>query len=528
MFTESDKKQMAAKGIDPAAAAAQVERFRAGFPYVALDRPATPGDGITQVADDDAQRLIERHAQMLRRRSALKFVPASGAATRMFKKLFETLALYDASPDSYLQSLVDRSFDSVYFFCEHLEKFAFYADLAEAARQAGDNLGARLAKKDYAYALRLLLSAQGLDYGQTPKGLIKFHRYGDHSRTAAEEHLVEAADYAAAGGAARLHFTVSPEHLEAFRRLMADVVPGYEERLGVRFQIDFSTQDPATDTLAVDMGNQPFRGADGGLLFRPAGHGALLENLNRVDAERVFIKNIDNVAAEGRKADTVRHKMILSGLLDELVEQAHTHLLWLESPDAPGADQLAAMLDFCAEKLNAPHPFGPADLATDAGRAAAAQWLRGTLDRPTRVCGMVRNEGEPGGGPFWVRGDDGRLSLQIVESSQIDPADDAQRALLAAATHFNPVDLVCNLADHHGRKYDLRRYRDDNTGFISVKSSNGKDLKAMELPGLWNGAMARWNTVFVEVPATTFNPVKTVNDLLRKEHLAAKDLMEGM
>ena len=327
-----------------------------------------------------------------------------------------------------------------------------------------------------------------------------FHAYPDGARKAVEEHLVEGAAYASTDGVARIHFTVSPEHRAGFESLLAEKVPLYEKRFGIRYEISFSVQKPSTDTIAVNPDNTPFRQEHGSLLFRPAGHGALIENLNEIDADIIFIKNIDNVTTDARRGDTIRYKKVLAGLLLELQEQAFAHLRALEA----GTADLAEVAAFVEQRLCVKLPA-----------AYDAALLRAVLDRPIRVCGMVRNEGEPGGGPFWVANPDGTESLQIAESSQISPDD---MPLMKSATHFNPVDLVCGVRTSQGGKFDLRRYTDPSTGFISSKSSGGRELRAQELPGLWNGAMARWNTVFVDVPITTFSPVKVVQDLLRPQH----------
>ena len=340
----------------------------------------------------------------------------------------------------------------------------------------------------------------GLGYGQKPKGLVTFHAYPEGGRKAVEEHLVESAVYAAARGVARIHFTVSPEHIAGFETLLAEKVPVYEQRFGIRYDISFSVQKPSTDTIAVNPDNTPFRQDDGTLLFRPAGHGALVENLNEIDADLVFIKNIDNVTTDAQRGDTIRYKKVLAGILLDLQDRAFEYLKALEV----GGAELEPIVEFIEQRLCVKLP-------ADYDSAL----LRAVLDRPIRVCGMVRNEGEPGGGPFWASNADGTQSLQIAESSQIAPAD---QPLMKAATHFNPVDLVCGVRDSKGRKFDLRRYTDPATGFISSKSSGGRELRAQELPGLWNGMMSRWNTIFVDVPITTFSPVKVVQDLLRPQH----------
>ena len=439
-------------------------------------RAASPGDGVLTLSDTEAAAAAERYEQAAAGLSVVKFVPASGAATRMFKELFEFVN--DGKRGKGIDTLL-----------ENIGKFAFWPELKALLPAGADD--------------RTIVSAivnEGLGYGRKPKGLVTFHAYPEGARKAVEEHLVEGAVYAAANGVAKIHFTVSPEHIEGFQELLAAKVPVYEKRFGIRYDISFSVQKPSTDTIAVNPDNTPFRQDDGTLLFRPAGHGALIENLNEIDADVVFIKNIDNVTTDALRGDTIRYKKVLAGILLDLQERAFEYLKALEV----GGAELEPIVEFIEKRLCVKLP-GSYDSAV----------LRAVLDRPIRVCGMVRNEGEPGGGPFWVGNPDGTQSLQIAESSQISPDD---LPLMRSATHFNPVDLVCGMKNSKGVRFDLRRYTDPSTGFISSKSSGGRDLRAQELPGLWNGAMAKWNTVFVDVPITTFSPVKVVQDLLRPQH----------
>ena len=476
MFTEKDLHQIEQHGLTREAVERQIENFRRGFPFLKVVRAASPGDGVVVVDDAAADAAQARYEQAAHGLSVVKFVPASGAATRMFKELFEFVN----------EGKRGKGIDTL---LENIECFAFWPELKAVLPEGADD--------------RTVVSCivkQGLNYGQKPKGLVTFHAYPDGARKAVEEHLVEGAAYASTDGVARIHFTVSPEHRAGFESLLAEKVPLYEKRFGIRYEISFSVQKPSTDTIAVNPDNTPFRQEDGSLLFRPAGHGALIENLNEIDADIIFIKNIDNVTTDARRGDTIRYKKVLAGLLLELQEQAFTHLRALEA----GTADLAEVAAFVEQRLCVKLPA-----------ACDAALLRAVLDRPIRVCGMVRNEGEPGGGPFWVANPDGTESLQIAESSQISPDD---MPLMKSATHFNPVDLVCGVRTSQGGKFDLRRYTDPSTGFISSKSSGGRELRAQELPGLWNGAMARWNTVFVDVPITTFSPVKVVQDLLRPQH----------
>lgn len=463
-------------GLTPAALETQLKNFREGFPFLPVTRAASCGDGIRVLDAAGIEQAAARYDRAKESLRVVKFVPASGAATRMFKDLFEFVR--EGRRTAVVGELLANR-----------RRFAFWPELRTIIGDDADEL--RTVEN---------IVAEGLRYGETPKGLVSFHRYGDEVRKAVEEHLVEGAQYAAAGGEVKIHFTVSPEHLTRFEALLAEKIPGYESRFGVKYRISFSVQDPSTDTLAVNPDCTPFRRADGRLLFRPAGHGALIGNLGKIDADIVFVKNIDNVTTDARRSDTVLYKKALAGVLLALQERIFEYLMALEVPGAE-LEPIAAFIEneLCVK------------LPKDYGTAL----LRQVLDRPIRVCGMVRNEGEPGGGSFWVAGADGLETLQIAESNQIAPE---KRELMRSATHFNPVDLVCSFRTSKGGRFDLREFVDPATGFISRKSDGGRELLAQELPGLWNGAMARWNTVFVEVPITTFSPVKVVTDLLRPEH----------
>ncbi len=505
MFTEQDLIQISAQGITIEKIDRQIEHFVNGFPYLNAIRAATVGDGIVRVNKEQLTTYTRRFDEVAGDYSLMKFVPASGAATRMFKSLFAAL-----------DGKSDKSVDT---FFERIQEFAFYDDLKAAMAAKGLNIE----EVDRLTVLRFLLTDEGLDYGNLPKGLLKFHRYTDGPRTPVEEHLVEGAAYANANGLVRIHFTVSPEHHKRFEKLIIEEKPDYEAWLGVAYDVTFSEQKKSTDTISVDLDNQPFRNADRSLLFRPAGHGALIENLNDIDADIVFIKNIDNVVPDDIRDVTVTYKKVLATVLIDAQQQLFRLQELLDRSDASEADDsgeevsdgyMAEADEFLQMALYTNHP---ADFDTYS-KAEKVAYFKHKLDRPIRVCGMVPNVGEPGGGPFWAKNADGSTSLQIVESAQFDMENTDQKAIFDTATHFNPVDLVCGLKNRHNQKYDLPAYRDMQTGFITQKSKDGKDLKAQELPGLWNGAMADWNTIFVEVPLITFNPVKTVNDLLRDEH----------
>ncbi len=510
MFTPSDLKQFAQRGTPVETAELQISQFKQGFPFLPVVRAATPGDGILILEEDALNKAINRYEKALSGLKVVKFVPASGAASRMFKSLFSFEQNYNDDKPNPGALNDDPSVDQ---FIARIADFAFYPDLANAL-DGEDEMHSLIASGKYGAILRAFLMEDGLSYGSLPKGLLKFHRYAEGMRTAAEEHLVEAANYGAIkGGTALVHFTVSPEHRSRFEALIKKVKPVFEKAFGVKLEVSFSEQKPATDTIAVDMNNEPFRLDDGSLLFRPAGHGALIENLNDLDADIAFIKNIDNVVPDSLKADTFTYKKALAGVLIDAQQQVFALLNKFESEGVSSGwiEEAEALL---THTLQVEIPEAYAGL----GDAEKASWLQAKLNRPIRVCGMVKNEGEPGGGPFWAKNPDGSVSLQIAESAQVDLKDSAQRAIFQASTHFNPVDLICSWKDKNGKAFDLPKYRDPMTGFISSKSQSGRELKALELPGLWNGAMSDWNTLFVEVPIITFNPVKTVNDLLRPQH----------
>lgn len=505
MLTHEDKELLAKKGITEKRIEEQLACFEKGFPYLQLAAAASVDNNGIMIADADAQKkyLAAWDAYKDSDKKIVKFVPASGAASRMFKNLFEFLgADYDVPATSFEKK-----------FFDHIHSFAFYNDLnAACLDNTGKDIEALLSEHNYKAVVANLLESAGLNYGSLPKGLLKFHRYADGVRTPLEEHLVEGALYAAGKtGKVNVHFTVSGEHRALFQKLVDAKAAEYTQKYGVEYNISFSEQKASTDTIAADMENKPFRD-NGKLLFRPGGHGALIENLNDLDADIVFIKNIDNVVPDRLKDDTVTYKKLLAGVLVTLQKQAFDYLELLDSGHY-SHDQLETIIRFVQQQLRC----RKSDIK-DLEDADLVIYLRKKLNRPMRVCGMVKNVGEPGGGPFLAYNSDGTISLQILESSQIDMDDPEKKEMFEKGTHFNPVDLVCAVRDYKGHKFNLVKYVDKATGFISYKSKNGKDLKALELPGLWNGAMSDWNTVFVEVPLTTFNPVKTVNDLLRDQH----------
>lgn len=514
MLTQKDKQQLQEKGMDASAVQEQLERFKKGYPQLNITEPATLERGIKQYNEEEKEKLRSLYQKKQKNTNICKFVPASGAASRMFKKIFEILSAYDGSEQKYLELLTDRSPNSVYFLCENIHEFAFYNDLQQICSEKGDCIESKFNKKDYVGALKLIVSEKGLNYGNYPKGLIKFHKYKNEERTALEEHLVEGAMYAKSNKEVNIHFTVSPEYYDSFARHIENIIPQYEERFDVTFNIDLSVQKPETDTIAVTMDNDPAINENGELIFRPGGHGALLANLDEIDADLIFIKNIDNIVTDRLKPKTVEYKELLGGVLLEMKDKINNYLEKLTGTDEVPDASVTKIANFANQKLNIdlPKDFKKLD------KQQKVDFLTQKLNRPFRVCGMVKNEDEPGGGPFWVQSNEGEESLQIVESSQFDKDNPIQMKVFESATHFNPVDIACSTKDFKGNKFDLSQYADPDTGFISHKTMKGMPVKALEHPGLWNGAMANWTTLFVEVPMETFNPVKTINDLLRKEH----------
>lgn len=502
MWNEQDLKQMETKGIDTAQIDQQLERFAQGFPWLRIHSVATVGHGIVRLTPKDENGCIQSWKQF--DGTIEKFVPASGAASRMFKNLYAFINSGHATPET--------DFEREFF--AHIQQFAFYPTLSKTClRLHGMNIAKLIEENRHVDVVRALLDADGLNYGGLPKGLLLFHRAaGGSVHTPVEEHLEEGAQYAAdANRRVNLHFTVSPEHRKEFERLLSQRLPLMEKVWGVTYHVTMSEQKPSTDTIAVMADNTPFREADGSLLFRPAGHGALIENLNDREADVIFVKNIDNVVPSALRYSTTRYKKVIAGYLVQI--QAHVAHFLTQLEGECTHDQLSKMLEFVEQYL-----FTVSPETAEMDDQHLADYLRKKLNRPIRVCGMVKNEGEPGGGPYLVYNQDGSYSLQILEAAQINPDDSASVELMKSGTHFNPVDLVCYIKDYEGKKFDLRQFVDPETGLISEKSKGGIAIKALELPGLWNGSMSDWITIFVEVPIETFNPVKTVNDLLRPQH----------
>lgn len=513
VLSSADKRRLRQKGISEETLRKQLDGFKTGYPFARLVAPALTGDGVLSFSASETERYRRLYKEKSEKETILKFVPASGAATRMFKDLYAFRQACREDKEAVPSADVREFFGN-------LPRFAFYEALREQVmRTLGKDLQEAVSQKDYSSVLDCLLEPAGLDYGHLPKALLLFHRYEAGPVTAMEEHLAEAALYASSGGICRLHFTLSPEHRQAFDERLAKVLPAYEKKYGVRYRISVSEQKPGTDTVAVTLDNEIFRDKEGEMVFRPGGHGALIENLAEQEADIVFIKNIDNVTTEALRGHTRTYKELLAGVLLERRDAVFAYLEKIEDclhkPEGPSEAFLQELEDFAGSGLCLRLAEGFGAMAP----AVRLAVLQKAFHRPMRVCGVVRNTGEPGGGPFWVLSQGAAApSLQIVESSQVDMKDAEQKRIFETSRFFNPVDLVCSLYDHKHDKFDLSGFIDPQTAFISRKSVQGTDIKAMELPGLWNGAMARWITLFVEVPQRVFTPVKTVNDLLRPQH----------
>lgn len=502
-FREEDLAQFAALGIKKEMVEDQLIRIKQGYPRTQVTSVVLAGAGIRQLSDEELDRYIAAYEEF--NGTAVKFIPASGAATRMFKRQYEYLQGERSSEDES-----DSPFD------ESIELYPFYEELRDNLMIRGKKIAIMENHGEYDEILHVLLDESGMNYGQLPKALIPFHKNEKGEvRKAFEEHMVEAALYTKKlNGSYHLHFTVDRKHHNNFRLAFRKAQLKLEQKCKASFELHLTEQLPSTNTIAANLDGTPFRQSDGSLLFRPAGHGALLTNLQAIDSDIIFIKNIDNVAPDRLKSATVRYKKALAGVLLEIRDQVYSYLRLLEDSTLD-ENTCNEILNFCRKELSYRLPVG----IKEAPLASRLRFLRMKLNRPIRVCGVVRNEGEPGGGPFWVRERDGSESLQIVETSQMELTGPRVQELLEKAKYFNPVDILCCTKDYKGKPFKLEKYVNKHTGFISQKSVNGTPILALELPGLWNGAMAEWNTVFVEVPAITFTPVKELTDLLRPEHL---------
>ena len=501
-FIEKDRIQFEKMDITSREVNAQLNFFKNGFPHVKLLKPATLNNGIIKLLKPEEKKYIQIYNTNAKNKKIIKFVPASGAATRMFKPFYD-----------FLDNPKKNNLDS---FIKQIHKIAFYDDLKKSLLKKSKNINALLKNRDYTLIINEILSNYGLNYKNLPKGLIKFHKYSNFSRTAFEEHIIEAFDFCKGkNNEVHVHFTISPEHDDEFRKIEKQILNSLDKSIKIKLFISYSNQNKNTDTLAVDTNNKPFRLKNGSLYFRPGGHGALLKNLNTINGDVIFIKNIDNIAHEKFLKTNSYYKKILGGYLIDLKQKINQYIELLEG-NIIDKDLLKEVSQFMQEKclINIPEYIYNEPIEK------LKKYCYEKLNRPVRICGMVKNEGQPGGGPFWVKHKNNSISLQIIESAQIDKNDKTQTNIFQQSTHFNPVDIVCNIKNIENINYNLFNFRDNTTGFISKKTFEGDDIKALELPGLWNGSMANWITVFIEVPKETFNPVKTIFDLLNKGHLS--------
>lgn len=505
MLTNKDLQQIESHGLCLKQIEKQLETFKKGIPFATIITAASEGNGIEIIEKNNQQKLVSLFEEKKNDLDLVKFVPASGAATRMFRFLHEFLDQFNPEEDHLNTYVKKEGNEQLELFLKSLKDFAFVNTVRKKIRKNYPEYRHGTKEMRAYLFVNMMLGKKGLNFNSLPKGLIPFHKYTKYSTTAFEEQLYEAAFYASAGDEAFLHFTFAEKHVPFFKNEFEGVQKRVSKKTKTEFHISYSFQKNQTDTIAVNLKNEPLRDRDGNLIFRPSGHGALIENLNEVDADIIFIKNIDNVVTEELVDKTAFYKKVLAG-----------KLLWLQSKVFGYLEDLLKG-DFSDEYLKLIKSF----LWNALNIKDIPQSVEGIisiLNRPIRICGMVQNTGAPGGGPFWVKSPYGGTSLQIVELSQVDLEDPHQKAIISEATHFNPVDIVCGVRDYTGKKFDLSKFTDPDSGFITQKSIEGVPLKALELPGLWNGAMANWNTAFVEVPLITFNPVKTVNDLLTNEH----------
>ena len=514
IFTDKDLQQIKAKGLTVKDVESQIALFKSGIPFTNITEAATIGNGILALDEKSIENATAYFESKKNNLSLVKFVPASGAASRMFKFLFQFLGTFNPKTEPIDSYISKNNLKNMELFLRDLSKFPFYDEVIEKLAEQKIIFDDLSTSEKAWHFVNTMLDETQLNFGNAPKGLLPFHNYdGLHISTAFEEHLYEGAMYAAYQNKASLHFTISENYKDKFQEEFERVRTYIEKTTGISFEISFSYQHQSTDTIAVTLEDNPFREEDGSLLFRPSGHSALLKNLNNVNADVVFIKNIDNVVVKSYREEVSKYKKVLAGILIELQAKTFAYLDDLDK-DVILESKLTEIEEFLIKGLSVKISK---DYVNKSERHKI-DYLREKLNRPIRICGMVKNEGEPGGGPFWVKDKSGNQSLQIVESAQINQKDKGQKAILKNATHFNPVDLVCGVKNYKGEKFDLQNYVDTGAAFITKKTKLGKDLKALELPGLWNGSMAFWTTIFVEVPVITFNPVKTVNDLLKAPH----------
>lgn len=510
-YTKEDLKNFKHRDVKADNIDRQMANFEKGFDYVTLSEAATVDNGIIRIQPEEEEHLMENYQLARQKKDLLKMVPASGSASRMFKELFSFMDNYKGTEEEFLEFVQKKEAGSIFEFFKKMNELPFYTRLTAALWNDGKDIQKMLAKREYKEILEYILTEKGLNYGNTPKGLVDFHIYRDFVRTAFDEHLVEGALYCNDGKTSSLHFTVSEEYIDLFKERLKKVTKVFEKMFNVKYNVTFSIQKPSTDTVSVETNGEILRDSKGQIVFRPGGHGALIYNLDELKADIIFIKNIDNVIPDRSKADTVKYKKLLAGTLLDVQQKVFDFLEILDKK--PTEEQLLEIESYM-------HTIGykEAEGKTYKDQKERIKHLQNLLNRPVRVCGMVENEGEPGGGPFWVKTKDGSSRLMIIESAQANLKDKEQKKIFDRSTHFNPVDLVCGVKNYKGKKFDLEKFIAADQGFITNKSFKGKDIKVQELPGLWNGAMANWITVFVEVPLTTFTPVKTVFDLFRFEH----------
>ena len=514
-FTEKDQKQIAAKGLTVDNVYSQIETFRTGLPFTNLKDAATLNHGILKVEGAQKESYINFFEEKLNAISVVKFVPASGAATRMFKFLFQCLKDYSSDKET-IEAYIERT-DSkeLKVFFEGMKNLAFYDEVLAKVTSVYSDYNSMSQDEKQVIFVKTMLDESAFNFGNKPKGLLPFHNYKSHITTAFEEHLFESTLYASSNKNATLHYTISEHHKDKFENKLNEVKSRIENQTGVVFNVSFSFQKPSTDTIAVNLNNEPFRFEDGSLHFRPSGHGAIIENLSAINADVVFVKNIDNVVVTQQAQIVADYKKMLAGVLLTIQEQSFG---FLEKLDNDINESLVLEIaQFLTSKMCVILNEDFDDLSLN----EKAAYVKGKLNRPIRICGMVKNEGDPGGGPFWVEDTQGNVSLQVVESAQINQNDKTQKDILNNSTHFNPVYMVCGLKNYKGNPFNLPDFVDEKAAFITQKTKDGKDIKALEKPGLWNGSMANWNTIFVEVPQATFNPVKMVNDLLKAQHQAS-------